>query len=67
MTVWILAALLALRADPTLRLESKSKRARRSLLPIGIESTEQIGQVLKLPWVVLCQLWPPIHIRDFAW
>jgi hypothetical protein len=47
MTVWILAALLALRADPTLRLESKSKGARRSLLAIGIESVEQTGQVLK--------------------
>jgi hypothetical protein len=67
MTVWILAALLACRADPTLRLVSKSKGPRRSLLAVGIESAEQIAQVLKLPWAALRELWPRIRIRDFAW
>ena len=67
MTVWILAALLACRADPSLRLKSKSKGPRRSLLAIGIESAQQITQVLKLPWATLCALWPRTRIRTFAW
>jgi hypothetical protein len=67
MTVWVLAALLACRADPTLRLKSKSKGARRSLLAIGIDSAEQITQVLKLPWTTLLNLWPRTRIRNFAW
>lgn len=67
MTVWILAALLACRADPTLRLPSRSKGARRSLLAIGVDSATDIERVLKLPWIAALELWPPTRIRDLAW
>ena len=64
--VWYLAALLACRQDPSLRLVSKSKGARRSLFAIGIDAKECIPQVLERAFTRLKELWPPPLIRQFA-
>lgn len=67
MTVWFAAAVVACRADPTLRLVSKAKGPRRSLLAVGIASIEAVAQVLAWPWGTLNKNWPKAHIRAFAW
>ena len=65
--VWLLAGVLASRADPSLRLNSRSKGARRSLIAIGMHSPLAIAQVLALRWAAALTLWPKAQLRDFAW
>jgi hypothetical protein len=65
--VWLLAGVLAARTDPSLRLTSKSKGPRRSLIAVGIDSPQAIAQILALSWSRLTSLWPKARLRDFAW
>jgi len=65
--VWLLAGVPACRADPSLRLTSKSKGPRRSLVAVGIDSPQAIADVLALSWSRLATLWPKASLRDFAW
>jgi hypothetical protein len=65
--VWLLAGVLACRADPSACLAGGRKGPRRSLLAIGIDSPWAIAQVLALSWPRLRPLWPKVRLRDFAW
>lgn len=65
--VWLLAGVLASRADPSLRLASGRKGPRRSLVAIGIDSPQAIRQVLRSRWTALRRLWPKAKLREFAW
>jgi hypothetical protein len=65
--VWLLAGVLACRADPSLRLDTGRKGPRRSLIAVGIDSPQAIATVLALSWGTLRTLWPKARLRDFAW
>jgi hypothetical protein len=65
--VWLLAGVLAARADPSVRLQSKSKGPRRSLISVGADSPRATAQVLAAGWRALRNLWPRAELRDFAW
>ena len=70
LTAWTLAgwlACLATRRDPTLRLRSKSKGYRRSLVAVGIEAKGAMDRTLRMGHRAFCRLWPPATIRSFAW
>ncbi len=67
MLVWYAAALLACRVDPTLRLTSKSKGPRRSLLAVGLNSPRAVASVLRWPITRLRKHWEPPTLREFAW
>jgi hypothetical protein len=66
-TVWLLAGVLAARADPSVRLVSKSKGPRRSLLAVGLASFSAREQILRSRWPNLRLLWPKATLRNFAW
>ena len=65
--VWLLAGVLACRADPSLRLDTGRKGPRRSLVAVGIDSPQAIATVLAQSWGALRTLWPKARLRDFAW
>ncbi len=65
--VWLLAGVLACRADPSLRLAGGRKGPRRSLVTAGIDSPHAVAHVLALSWRTLRTLWPRAELRDFAW
>lgn len=67
MVVWYAAALLACRADPSLRLRSKTKGPRRSQIAVGIEATDSITRVLAMTLRRLAPGWPSAEFRTFAW
>ncbi len=67
LTVWTAAGLLACQKDATLRLPSKSKGPRRSIVAVGIEAEGCIRRVFNMTWNALRKLWPPEEIRSFAW
>jgi len=63
----MLVGALAARVDASLRLTSKSKGPRRSLVAIGIDSPQAIARVLASRWTALRIRWPEARLRDFAW
>lgn len=65
--VWSLAGSLACQADPSLRLAGGRKGPRRSLVAVGIDSPQAVGQVLASSWSRLRTLWPRASLRGFAW
>jgi hypothetical protein len=65
--VWLLAGVLASRADPSLRLDSRRKGPRRSLIAAGTDSPQAIAQVLPSGRSALRTLWPKARLREFAW
>ncbi len=65
--VWLLAGVIATRADPSLRLDCRCKGPRRSLIAVGIDSPQAAATVLALSWARLSTLWPKAKLRDFAW
>jgi hypothetical protein len=64
---WMTAGVMAIRDDPTMRLASKSKGPRRSIVAIGIEARCYSMKALRLSWKALLELWPPAEIRKFDW
>jgi hypothetical protein len=63
LVVWTVAGLLACREDHTLRLVSKKKGPRRSLVSIGTAEVQKIIQVWRLGWKSIRILLPPAPLR----
>lgn len=67
LVIWTAAGVLACQHDATLRLHSKSKGPRRSLVAVGIQAKHLARKALGMSWSKLLKLWPPPEIRRFAW
>lgn len=67
LVIWPAAGVLACQQDATLRLHSKSKGPRRSLVAVGIQAKHLARKALGMSWSKLLKLWPPPEIRRFAW
>lgn len=66
MMVWQAAGLLACHADETLRLTSRAKGPRRSLIAIGIASPHAVERILAWRLSTLRSHWPATRRREFA-
>jgi hypothetical protein len=65
--LWTAAGVLALARDPSLRLFSSRRGARRSLVNIGHLETAHLTQLLKSSLRQLRSLLLPTQTRNFAW
>lgn len=65
--IWTAAGALALQADPSQALISRSRGPRRSLVNIGRLEPELIIQLLGSTWSYLVSLLLPAKARTFAW
>jgi hypothetical protein len=65
MLVWTLAGIMAVAQDPSLRLASKKKGPRRSILAIGVNAVFYIAKVLKARMQLLLAFLAPPTLRSF--